>query len=1370
MRESGPRSARFGVAFVALALAFSASGPACCEDWPAFRHDNTRSGVSSEDIAALQTGQMTHHWTFVPLHAPEPAWPDPRKEKARVRFDDAFHVAAAGDAVYFGSSADNCVYCLDSATGEVRWSAFTGGPIRVAPAVAGGRVYVGSDDGCAYCFEAASGELVWKVRASFSHNRVLGNGKMISLWPVRTGVLVDGGVAYFGAGVFPHESVFLMAVDANDGSVIWCNDNIGETEDALPYGGVSPQGPMLASEQQLFVPSSRAMPAVFSRETGKLLRYINPGAKLGGTWALLTGDRVIGGMERKQAYNAETGARESTCYAWFPGLDLAVCDNYSYMLTFDELVALDRKAFAYAQEWRHHVDADHAGLERENGELKKALKEATGDEAKRLARKIRDNEQAMAHLAAEASRVEQAVYLWRRPCPQQSALIVAGDAVFVGGEGSVAAVQARSGEQLWSAPVDGTARGLAAANGKFFVSTDSGRIYCFGGGEGAGREVRQTVQPKPAAESSTASVCKAGAVEIITRTGVNRGFCLVAGSETGELALALAQRTDLDIVVAESDAEAVARQRGMLKAAGLYGTRVVVDRVDLDNLPYSDYFANLVVSERVLTSGRPVSTWDELNRVLKPCGGKLFVGQPDNAGNAPPPVQHEWESWMGSTDGLDMQLVQDNGTWLLLTRGPLEGAGVWTHQYADTGNTACSQDELVRGPLGVLWFGKPGPESMVERHARAAAPLAMDGRMFIQGEHQVMAYDAYNGVHLWTRQVPGAVRIRVDSDMSNLALDAGAVYVAAHDTCHALDPATGQTLRTYPLPGTAADEPRRWGYIAVADNTLFGTAAEPLAKDYGEEWYAAAAADETPESGEIAEALAKDQGENPQDFWRAQYAGDMWRSMNSFPAWGSVAAPEGAVTERIMASDALFAVDAETGNVKWVHNGGAIAHPAIAIANGTVYLADCEVTDAEREAAWQERQDLMNRGIWDKEAIDVPDHAADIRRVTALNAADGSVKWSRVMDLTGCGGDRLGMASKDSLLCFFGCFSNHDRGLFTSGRLGWRRITVISAEDGSDVWSKPLNYLRRPVIIGDEILIEPRMCSLQTGEIKTRTHPLTGEPATWEFVRPGHCCSITSACTNMFFLRGNFMWYYDLLRDQGMLPFGGIRPGCWLNILPANGVLLFPEASAGCTCSFPIRSTVALKHVEQESRWSFIVQHGRMTPATHMAVNFGAPGDWRDEDGVLWFGYPHPPSTGWHEYGCAFDLRPEFDGQGGYWSRNMRGIDLERPWLHASGCRGLRKFTLPLRGDGDGPANYTVRLHFAELEAKPGECLFDVMVQGKRVAEDFDPAAENPGKRVPKTLELSGIAVEDGLEIELIPKKGLPCINGAEAVCEKTPM
>ena len=72
--------------------------------------------------------------------------------------------------------------------------------IRLAPTVAAEKVYFGSDDGRVYCLDAETGELVWTLRASPEEDWLLARGEMISRWPIRTGVLIDEGVAYFGAG------------------------------------------------------------------------------------------------------------------------------------------------------------------------------------------------------------------------------------------------------------------------------------------------------------------------------------------------------------------------------------------------------------------------------------------------------------------------------------------------------------------------------------------------------------------------------------------------------------------------------------------------------------------------------------------------------------------------------------------------------------------------------------------------------------------------------------------------------------------------------------------------------------------------------------------------------------------------------------------------------------------------------------------------------------------------------------------------------------------------------------------------------------------------------------------------------------------
>ena len=160
------------------------------EGWPTYRHDQARSGVTSESL----TPPLTQAWVFASKYPPQPAWPGPARRdgwhkvdnlKPRVIFDWAFHVVMQDGAIYFGSSADDKVYALDTQTGKTRWTFFTDGPIRLAPTIHGGRVYVGSDDGRVYCLDAKTGQPQWTHQPAPSNRQVAGNGRMMSLWPIR---------------------------------------------------------------------------------------------------------------------------------------------------------------------------------------------------------------------------------------------------------------------------------------------------------------------------------------------------------------------------------------------------------------------------------------------------------------------------------------------------------------------------------------------------------------------------------------------------------------------------------------------------------------------------------------------------------------------------------------------------------------------------------------------------------------------------------------------------------------------------------------------------------------------------------------------------------------------------------------------------------------------------------------------------------------------------------------------------------------------------------------------------------------------------------------------------------------------------------
>jgi outer membrane protein assembly factor BamB len=94
------------------------------------------------------------------------------------------------------------------------------------------------------------------VRGEPAEEWLLARGEMVSRWPIRTGVLVDRGVAYFGAGIFSHDDVFLYAVKAADGSLVWKQDNVSSL-DAV-RNDLSPQEYLLASDDFLVVPSGRS--------------------------------------------------------------------------------------------------------------------------------------------------------------------------------------------------------------------------------------------------------------------------------------------------------------------------------------------------------------------------------------------------------------------------------------------------------------------------------------------------------------------------------------------------------------------------------------------------------------------------------------------------------------------------------------------------------------------------------------------------------------------------------------------------------------------------------------------------------------------------------------------------------------------------------------------------------------------------------------------------------------------------------------------------------------------------------------------------------------------------------------------------------
>ncbi len=201
------------------------AAPQIVKDWPTYLRDNQRTGQILDDLPI----PLKLKWSYASRFAPKPAWPEEAKNDfyngkfnmpERVTYDRAFQLVGVDNSVVFGSSADDTVYCLDADTGRERWAFTTEGPVRLAPAISGGRVIFGSDDGCVYALNLSDGALQWKRQLVANPRRIAGNERIISAWPVRTDVLIEDDTAYVCAGVFALQGVYEYALKLSDGSVI----------------------------------------------------------------------------------------------------------------------------------------------------------------------------------------------------------------------------------------------------------------------------------------------------------------------------------------------------------------------------------------------------------------------------------------------------------------------------------------------------------------------------------------------------------------------------------------------------------------------------------------------------------------------------------------------------------------------------------------------------------------------------------------------------------------------------------------------------------------------------------------------------------------------------------------------------------------------------------------------------------------------------------------------------------------------------------------------------------------------------------------------------------------------------------------------
>lgn len=748
-------------------------------DWPMWRYNAGRTAATPHALP----DQLRRHWTRV-FPALKPAWP----EDPRLQFDASYEPIVWGKSMFVASSYNDSITAVDTDTGKILWRFFAEAPIRFAPVAHRGRVYCGADDGMVYCLDASDGRLInqWGKRPD---RQVLGNSRLISVWPVRGGPVLSDGRLYFTTGVWPFEGSFLCSVDLGQSEEKTTNDpdNAGQaqpdyTKQVLVNS--APQGNLVAVGDQLLIPRGRMLPLCINRFTNQVerLQYTSRGKTdfhvVGlGNW-VFHGNKIYNRMLRAtlevEAYRPVVTPQVvyTASQGNLQALDLA---HPKKILRIDRR-GEDDESWTLPELWQLPIDVPSSFLP-ETAEHTTWLKTNP------------------VHVCLKAG---QRIYGHR------------GGVIF----GVDLPPSGRPTGIAWMAEVDGIPASMLAADDKLFVVTRQGSIHCFSDSihENVSQQHETLVKLNTRHDAWSTKTDT-----ILNTTGVNEGYGILLGIGSGRLLEELVTQSSLHLIVIDSDPAKVDAMRRRLDTAGIYGQRVSVQHGDPLNFRLPPYLANLIVSEDLGLedfSQQPIFV-NTVFRSLRPYGGVACFDLTNQ--------QHQHFKVQIQRNQLAQAKVQREESLSLLRKaGALPGSSDWTHEYGNASNTLMAPDQRVQAPLGVLWYGGPAAngEIFYDRHAWPPSPQVIDGRMFIQGPEKLSAIDIYTGRILWQK----ALNDGISPGRHGLEAPIGYHFVAGHDvlylaypeSCLRLNPTNGELLTELKLP--SKDD--RWGRIRLLGDLM----------------------------------------------------------------------------------------------------------------------------------------------------------------------------------------------------------------------------------------------------------------------------------------------------------------------------------------------------------------------------------------------------------------------------------------------------------------------------------------------------------------------------------------------------------------------
>jgi outer membrane protein assembly factor BamB len=427
-------------------------------DWPTFRGDNTGSATTEAGIG--ETGKLL--WQFSPKAVFIPTAP-----------------VTTGGLVFF-SGSDGIVRAVDSVTGRLRWSAYTGGGVRFPPTIWKGRALVGSGDGWVYCFEAETGRLIWRFRAAPAERKIAVYGSLLSTWPAASGVLVENGIAYAAAGIVNYDGTYVYALDAATGKVKWQNCTSGHL-DRQARTGVSVQGHQLLHDGKLYLAGGTSIsPAIYDVTDGRCLNDPKPLARCESRsprgWELF----LLGGQV-------------TACGKPFYGHPkYEVFDN-----TVSDKVLLTSSGgrdIVWVSEQRHKKVMCFGHIDRQL--LSKSMAKPDNQFNVKWSRLGIHDEP-----------------LWEYDCDEIVTMAVCSNAVVIAKRSEIVVLNLSEGKILWSKPLTSSSVpwGLAVdRDGRIVVALEDGKVLCFSGDDPSTLRLRSGQALLPSATSAWLSINSLG--------------------------------------------------------------------------------------------------------------------------------------------------------------------------------------------------------------------------------------------------------------------------------------------------------------------------------------------------------------------------------------------------------------------------------------------------------------------------------------------------------------------------------------------------------------------------------------------------------------------------------------------------------------------------------------------------------------------------------------------------------------------------------------------------------------------------------------------------------------------------------------------